>query len=97
MQYVTDALVLRVNNEIAAHRDQIKQLINARTKEGANISPDVFVVVSKSMVAAADARFEEANRLAQVDALQRARVAQAKDDATRAAIVREAQAARASI
>src|SRR2546423_6731037 len=97
IQYVVDALVLRANKEIAAHRDQIKQLIDARMKEAATISPDVFVVVSKSLVAAADARFEEANLLAQVDALQRARLAQAKNDATRAAIAREAQSARAAI
>ncbi len=97
IQFVVDALVLRANKEIAAHRDQIKQIIDARTKEGASISPDVFVVVSKSLVAAADARFEEATRLGQVDALQRARLAQAKNDPTRAAFAREAQSARAAI
>ncbi|HEY3103223.1 MAG TPA: hypothetical protein VGJ69_06500 [Pyrinomonadaceae bacterium] len=97
IQYVMDALVLHNNKEIAARREQIKQLIDERTKVGATISPDVFVVVTKSLVAAADARFEEANRLAQVDALQRARLAQARDDATRAAIGHEAQAARAAI
>lgn len=97
IQFVVDALVLRANKEVAAHRDQIKQIIDARTKEGASISPDVFVVVSKSLVAAADARFEEMARLAQVDALQRARLAQAKNDAARAAFAREAQSARAAI
>ena len=97
IQYVMDALVLRNNKVIAARREQIKQLIDARTKEGATISPDVFVVVTRSLVAAADARFEEANRLAQVDALQRARLAGAKDQATRAAVARDAQAARAAI
>jgi tetratricopeptide (TPR) repeat protein len=95
--YVMDALVLRHNKEIAARRDQIKQLIDARTKDGATISPDVFVVVARSLAAAADARFEEANRLAQVAALQRTRLAQAKDDAARATIGREAQSARAAI
>ena len=97
IQYVIDALVLRANKEIAAHRDQIKQIIDARTKDGTTISPDVFVVVARSLVAATDARFDEANRLAQVDARQRARVAQAKDETTRLAITREAQAARAAI
>jgi tetratricopeptide (TPR) repeat protein len=97
MQYVVDALVLRGNKEIAARREQTKQLIEARTKEGATISPDVFVVVSRSLVAAADARFEESMRMAEVDRLQRARLATAKDDAARSAIAREAQAARAAI
>ena len=97
IQYVVDALVLRGNKEIAARREQIKQLIEARSKEGATISPDAFVVVSRSLVAAADARFEESMRMAEVDRLQRARLAAAKDNAARAAIAREAQAARAAI
>ncbi|HKP36986.1 MAG TPA: hypothetical protein VJT71_09010 [Pyrinomonadaceae bacterium] len=97
IQYVVDALVLRGNKEIAARREQVKQLIDARTKEGASISPDAFVVVTRSLVAAADARFEESVRLGAVDSLQRSRVSKAKDEAARAAIVREAQAARAAI
>lgn len=97
IQYVMDALVFNTNKEIAARRDQIKQLIDARTKEGATISPDPFVVVTRSLVAAADARFEESMRLAQVDALQRAKLSRAKDDAARLAIGREAQSARAAI
>jgi hypothetical protein len=96
IQYVVDALVLRGNKEIAAKREQIKQLIDARSKEGATISPDAFVVVGRSLVAAADARFEESLRMSEVDRLQRARLAAAKDDAARA-IEREAQAARAAI
>ncbi|MGQ0762858.1 MAG: hypothetical protein ACT4OT_12710 [Acidobacteriota bacterium] len=97
IQYVMDALVLHNNKAIAARRAQVKQLIDARTKEGATISPDVFVVVTRSLIAGADARFEEANRLAQVDALQRARLARAKDEAARASIARDARSARAAI
>jgi len=97
IQYVMDALVFNTNKEIAARRDQIKQLIDARTKEGATISPDAFVVVTRSLVAAADVRFEESLRLAQVDIRQRAKLSRAKDDAARAAIGREAQSARAAI
>jgi len=97
IQFVVDALVLHNNKEVAARRDQIKQLIDTRIKEGGTISPDVFVVVTKSLVAAADARYEEAERVGQVDAWQRARVAQAGDETTRTAIVKQAQAARAAI
>jgi hypothetical protein len=96
-QYVIDALVLRFNKEIAARREQIKQTIDARTKEGAEISPDIFIVVSRSLVAAADVKYEEAARSGIVTALQRRRLQQAKDDNARAAIGREAQAARAAI
>lgn len=97
IQYVIDAIVLKGNKEVAGRREQIKQLIDARVKEGATISPDAFVVVTRSLVAAADARFEESIRLAQVDALQRARISRTNDNAARAAIAREAQAARAAI
>jgi hypothetical protein len=97
IQFIVDPLVLQNNKEIAGRRDQIKQLIDARTKDGGTVSPDVFVVVTKSLVAGADARYEEAERVRQVDAMQRARIAQAKDAATRTAIVRVAQAARAAI
>ena len=97
IQYVVDALVLGGNKEIAAKREQIKELIDARTKEGATISPDPFVVVGRSLVAAADARFEESLRMSEVDRWQRTRLAAAKDDAGRTAVAREAQAARAAI
>jgi tetratricopeptide (TPR) repeat protein len=97
LQFVIDPLVLKFNKAIAAQRDQVKQLIDARTKEGANASPDVFVVVGRSFVAAADARLEESNRLAAVTYIQRRRLELAKDDATRKVIAGEAEAARAAI
>lgn len=96
-QFVIDPLVLKFNKQIAAQREQIKQLIDARTKAEATVSPDVFVVVRQSMVAAFDARYEESVRLAAVMALQRRRLEQAKDDAARSAIAKEAEAARAAI
>lgn len=97
VQFVIDPLVLKFNKDIAAQREQIKQLIDARTKEGGTASPDVFVVVGRSLVAATDARFEEAARLAAVTAVQRRRLEQAKDDAARTLIGRESEAARAAI
>jgi hypothetical protein len=97
LQYVIDPLVMKFNKEISAQRDRVKLLIDARTKEGATVSPDVFVVTSRSFVAAADARFEEANRLTAVTNLQRRRLQQAKDDAARRTIAGEAEATRAAI
>jgi len=37
LQFVIDPLVIKFNKEIAAHRDQVKLLIDARTKEGADV------------------------------------------------------------
>lgn len=96
-QFVIDPLVLKFNKQIAAQRDQVKQLIDARTKAGANVSPDIFIIVGKSLVAAADARYVEAIRLELVTQIQRARLQQAKDEAARAAIAKEAASARAAI
>src|SRR5256885_329351 len=63
LQFVIDPLVRKFNKEISAQRDQVKQLIDLRTKDGATVSPDVFIVVGRSLVAAAEARFDEAARL----------------------------------
>ena len=97
LQFVIDPLVLKFNKEIAAQRDQVKLLIEARVKEDATVSPDVFVVISRSLVAAADARYEESNRLTAVTNIQRRRLEQAKDQAARQAIAKQAEASRAAI
>lgn len=97
LQFVIDPLVLKFNKEIAAQREQIKQLIDSRTKENANVSPDPFIIVSRSLTAAADIRFEESQRLAAVTELQRRSLQQAKDDATRKTIAGRSEAARRAI
>jgi hypothetical protein len=97
LQFVIDPLVLKFNKEIAAQRDQVKLLIDARVKEDATVSPDVFVVISRSLVAAADARYEESNRLTAVTNIQRRRLEQAKDQPARQAIAKAAEASRAVI
>jgi len=97
LQYVIDPLVMKFNKEIAAQRDRVKQLIAERTKDGAEVSPDVFVIVARSFVAAAEVRFEELNRLTLVTNIQRQRLQQAKDDSARRAIASEAESARARV
>jgi len=92
LQYVIDALVLRFNKDIAQRREQVKQLITEREKAGAQVSPDVFLSVSRSLVTAADARYEEARRLGLLARDSRARLAAAKTDADRAGIGKSAQA-----
>ena len=97
LQYVIDALVLRFNQEIAARREQIKQILNEREKAGASVTPDVFLAVSRSLVAAADARFEEMRRLQSLFQDAQARLSTAKDDTARLAITRDTQVAKAAI
>ena len=92
LQYVTDPLLLRFNREIAGRRDAIKQVLAEREKAGASVSPDAFMAVSRSLVAAADARYEEVRKLESLTLDARKKLATAKDDVARQAISRELQA-----
>ena len=92
LQYVIDALVLRFNKDIALRREQVKQLLTERQKAGAQVTPDVFLSVSRSLVTAADARYEEMRRLELLSRDARARHAAAKTDADKATIAKTAQA-----
>jgi hypothetical protein len=92
LQYVIDALVLRFNKDIALRRDQVKQLLSEREKAGAQVSPDVFLSVSRSLVTAADARYEEMRRLEVLSRDTRARFLAAKTEADKATIAKSAEA-----
>ena len=92
LQYVIDALVLRFNKHIAERREPLKQLLDERQKAGGQASPDVFLSVSRSLVAAADARYEEVRRRDLLANANRARLAAAKTDADRAAVAKASQA-----
>jgi hypothetical protein len=83
LQYIADPLALRFNREIAARREQIKLIMTEREKAGATISPDIFLAVSRSLVAAADARYEEARRLETLDSEARAKLSAAQDVVSR--------------
>lgn len=92
LQYVIDALVLRFNKDIAARREPIKLLLAEREKAGGQTSADVFLTVSRSLVAAADARYDEMRRRELLAQENRARLAAAKTEADRAAIAKASQA-----
>lgn len=97
LQYVADPLIGRFNRDIASRRAEIKQLLDERRKTNQDVSPDVFLAVSRSLVAGADARMSEAARL---DALARgtsARLQAARSETERAAITKESQASRQAI
>jgi len=91
LQYVIDGLVLRFNKDVALRRDAIKQLLNERQKAGAQVSPDVFLSVGRSLVAAADARYVEMRALDALTRSSRAQLVAAKTDADRAAITKNSQ------
>ena len=97
LQYVIDALVLRFNKDIAARREQVKQLLTERQNAGAQVSPDVFLSVSRSLVTAADARYEEMRKLEMLSRDTRAAMGAAKTDADKAALGKTATAEMKSI
>ena len=91
LQYVIDAMVLRFNKDVALRRDAIKQILGERQKAGAQVSPDVFLSVGRSLVAAADARYAEMRALDALRRSSRAMLTAAKTEADRAAIGTNAQ------
>ena len=97
IQYVVDPLVVRFGRDVAARRAELKQLLDARTAAGAAVSPDIFLTVGRSLVAAIDVRLGEAERLKALTRDATARLDKTADQGRRAEIVRELEAARAAV
>ena len=56
LQYVIDPLVASNAKDISTFRAGIKTLLDERRKENADISPDIYLMVSRSLVAAVEAK-----------------------------------------
>ncbi len=56
LQFVIDALVLSNSKDVSTMSEGIRALLAERRKENPNVSPDPFLAVSRSLVAAVDAR-----------------------------------------
>ncbi len=89
LQFVIDPIVLRNATQVTAMSETIKQLIEERRKQDPKISPDVFLSVSRSLIAAADARETVFSKLAAATQMARERVAQVKTDDEKRAITAE--------
>jgi hypothetical protein len=89
LQFIFDPLVLRNAKEIAAKRDGIKKLIDERTQKGGTVSQDVFLTVTRSLIAAADARQEEFDRIVGATYLARQQLAQTNDQNAKLKITQE--------
>jgi len=59
IRFVLDPLIVDNAKQILTFRDGIKALLDERRKENPNISPDIFLAVLRSLVAAVDARQAE--------------------------------------
>jgi hypothetical protein len=98
IQYLVDPLVIRFSRAIAARRAEIKQLLDEQVAKGnAEASADVFLIVARSLVVAADARMSEAGRLNVLQNDASARLSEVKTEEARAPIIKETRETRARI
>jgi tetratricopeptide (TPR) repeat protein len=81
LQFVVDPLVLSNAKDIESVRPAVKQLLDARRKIDPATSPDVFLTISRSLVAAVDAKQLEHSRVAIATALARQKILLAKTEA----------------
>ena len=97
IQYVIDPLVLRYNRDIALKRADVRALLDERGRQSPELAlPDIFAAVTRSLVAAADARMTAVARLEQLSSEARAEL-QKTPEAERAALTQRVQARRAEI
>lgn len=80
LQFVVDPIVLSAGKDIAAIREQVKSILDERRKADPKISPDVYLTISRSLVAAIDTREWEFSRLRAATDQARRKIAVAKTD-----------------
>lgn len=86
LQFILDPLIRENAKDIAQIREGIKTLLDERRTNDNAVSPDVFLAVLRSLVAAIDAREMEFQRIQYATALARQKIDQAKDVAAKQAI-----------
>ncbi len=89
LQFVIDPLVLTNGKEILTVRDGIKTLLETRRKENPDISPDVFLAVTRSLIAAVDARQIESVKTQIATNQARRKIDQMKTDDEKRAVSAE--------
>ncbi len=80
LQFVIDPLVLSNAKELAQVRAWAKPVLDEKRKTKPSISPDVFLAVTRSLVAAADIKQAENARLRVATDIARERIAAYKED-----------------
>ena len=76
LQFVIDPLVLSNAKDISTIHPSVKSLLDERRKANPNISPDVYLTISRSLVAAVDAKQIEQLRVRVATDQARAKIAQ---------------------
>ncbi|HEX9930749.1 MAG TPA: hypothetical protein VGB02_19605 [Pyrinomonadaceae bacterium] len=78
LQYLVDALVFKNASEITVQKEAIRTLLDDLSRNGATVSPDVYLAVARSLVVAADAKQIESAKIAAVTNEARAKIEQVK-------------------
>jgi tetratricopeptide (TPR) repeat protein len=87
IQYIVDAIVLTNANDVSQIVPGVKQILDERRNAGASVSPDAYLAVSRSLVAAIDAKSMEFARVNAATTIARQRLdALPAGDAKRKAI-----------
>ncbi len=91
LQFVVDPLVNSTSKDIETIRPAVKALLEERRKVDASVSPDVYLTVSRSLVAAIDAKQTEYLKTRATTAQARQRIERLTTDAEKSAVAQELQ------
>lgn len=89
LQFVIDPLVLNNAKEISNVRGYVKPLLDEKRKNDPSITPDVFLAVTRSLVAAVDVKQAEFARLRIATEQSRAKIVTLKDEAEKKRLAEE--------
>ena len=89
LQYVVDGVVLANAKDVGSMAPAVRQLLDERRKINSSISPDIFLAVSRSLVAAVDAREKEYEQIQAATNAVRQKLPSLKTDAERKAATAE--------
>ncbi|MEP6849260.1 MAG: hypothetical protein ABI999_10420, partial [Acidobacteriota bacterium] len=97
LQFVIDAITLTNAKDILTVKDSVKALLDERRKSNPDVSPDVFLAVTRSMVAAADAKQLEYNKGRIATQQARAKIENVKTPEEKKAVTAELDRFRSSL
>ncbi len=78
LQFVIDPLMLESSKDVAVIRDNVKKMLDERRLTNPEQSPDIFLVLSRSLVAAIDIKQKEAAKIEITTIQARQRIEQEK-------------------
>lgn len=97
LQFVIDPLIYANNKEVETIRPLVKKALDDRRKIYPAVSPDVYLTVSRSLVAAVDAKQDEYVRVKALTAQARQRIDGLKTDPEKRAVAQGLEKTKAQI